>query len=211
MVSMAELEQQYYAAMLGLEGPPYPSTLQMQRAFYMGVYTGEITFGGTVDPGELEAAIAAYFVENPVTEFNRDVPLDASDDYATYITINDDGTATAGWPDRARFVFNPQSGGDVQTFWNNEYGEARGTPAKSNTVAARWFVGTDPTAFAARDLEVPVLEISSDRTNRETLFAVYGDGTVSAKNVSARVEVHPTGTSVPVGTPDFTLWAEYDV
>lgn len=150
----------------------------------------------------------------------EDVALDSDTDYVSYFTINDDGTATAGWPDRMRVIFNPQAGADVTTFTLNEYGEIRNIPAKSNTVGYRVFVGTDPTAFAARDVSVPVWEVSSDRTNRVTQVAAYGDGDfyigkdlavdgeITAVNVNAGVMLVPEGTSVPGGLPD-TLWVEY--
>lgn len=65
MATMNELEQQYYAKMLDL-GSPLPSILQMKRAFFMGVLSGEITFGGDIDPGDLTTAIEDYFTDNPI-------------------------------------------------------------------------------------------------------------------------------------------------
>lgn len=93
--------------------------------------------------------------------------------------IVDDGSSTATWPNRFEALWTPQSGTPHLTFWLNEYGEGRGIPAKSNTVGLRVFAAVDATDYAARDMTVPVMEITDHRDGtRTTQFAVYGDGDI---------------------------------
>lgn len=107
------------------------------------------------------------------------VLTDPGTEYWADVEIVDDGSSTASWPNRFQIMWTPQSGTAHPTWWNNEYGEARGIPAKSNTVGARWFAAVDATDYAARDMTIPVLEITNQRDGtRTTLMAVYGDGDI---------------------------------
>jgi len=55
----------------------------------------------------------------------------------TEITVLDDGSATAGWPNRWAWYYDPLVGTKFLVCWNNEYGELRVTPAKVDTVGFR--------------------------------------------------------------------------
>lgn len=122
--------------------------------------------------------------------------LASATETAATFTIADDGSSTATWPNRFEVLFDPNGAtAAFLTFWLNEYGEVRGNPAKSNTVGARFFAGNAPSDYTARDVTVPVLEVSSDRTNRVTKFAVYGDGDVDvAKDIAVAVNATVGGT-----------------
>lgn len=93
------------------------------------------------------------------------------------VTIVDDGSATSGWVDRFRVTWDPVTGTTHPTFWLNEYGEFRGIPAKSNTVAGRFFAAVDATDLAARDAGTPVFEVTDQRDGvRTTEVAVLQHG-----------------------------------
>lgn len=125
--------------------------------------------------------------------------------------IEDDGTPTAGWPNRVTFRYKPPGGTVKPVQWVNEYGELRVVPAKNNTVGLRVFVANDQTDFAARNNTVPVVEVASDRNDRTKVVHIFGDGKV---DVAGEV-VAPTFTgnlrsvrgddiSIPAWRTDFT-------
>lgn len=62
---------------------------------------------------------------------------DSTRDFLGLITVNDDGSPTASWPDRLAFYFSHQTNGPTRTGYFNEYGEVRARPAKTSTVALR--------------------------------------------------------------------------
>ena len=109
------------------------------------------------------------------------------------IDIEHDGTSTASWPNRLEVRFKAVAGVARNVFTLNEYGEPRIFPALPNTVASRWFAReytTDP----ARDMTVPLIEVYNDRTNRQTQFAVYGDGDIyTAKDIDVAGNVTING------------------
>lgn len=95
------------------------------------------------------------------------------------VEIQDDNSSTANWVNRLTYSFKlfGASVAELVT-WINEYGEIRGMPAKSNTVAARWFMAKDSTAYTARSATVPTLEVADKRDGvRTTKFGVYKDST----------------------------------
>lgn len=51
--------------------------------------------------------------------------------------ILDDGSSTATWNDSMAFYYTPSGGSPIRTGYHNEYGEMRGRPAKTSTVAMR--------------------------------------------------------------------------
>lgn len=109
----------------------------------------------------------------------KNTPLPAATGVWGAASIVDDGSNTNSWPNRFTVTFQPVTGPDVLTYWINEYGEARATPAKPNTVGHRIFAATDATALAARDAAVPVFEVSSKRNptaERVTVFGIVKDG-----------------------------------
>jgi hypothetical protein len=147
------------------------------------------------------------------------VALAGGTDKLTSITVNDDGTATAGWPNRWEWLYKPAAGVAALVQWVNEYGEWRGIPAKANTIAWRLFtkdVATSPARTYAN-----VAEVQDDRTTRTILWAIRntggifakGDsdfggtvtavGKVSAPNIGSKVSV---GTTAPASPADGDVW-----
>ena len=121
------------------------------------------------------------------------------------VTINDDGSSTSNWIDRFRVTFVPQSGTSRPTFWLNEYGEFRGTPAKDNTVAGRFFAALNAAGYSARSGTVPVLEVTDIRDGtRTTIFGVYKGGRVTMN----RLEANETRTGAAT-TPWITENIDY--
>src|SRR5690606_6915587 len=140
---------------------------------------------------------------------NSDVMVASTDTLGTF-TVESDGSSTSGWPNRLGWLYKPLGGVAKLVQWVNEYGELRITPARNNTVGFRVFVGDNPTDYANRNPEAAVVEVASDRTNRTRKFAIFGDGTVTAKNIDAKVVTVPEGTSGWSSQPDGTLWVEYE-
>jgi hypothetical protein len=123
-------------------------------------------------------------------------------------TIANDGTDTATWVNRLVYKYLGAVGAVARkTFYLNEYGELRVAPAKSTTTAARFYVKDDPTnPPEARDPNVPVVELSDDPVNRNSLRAWLGDGTTTRKGIKmADVLVLNASDPVPAGTPSGTL------
>lgn len=123
------------------------------------------------------------------------VALNSSTGSLGTITTESDGTSTAGWPNRLAFLYKIFGGTAKLVSWFNEYGEIRVTPAKDNTVGLRVFVGDTPGEFSARNQTAPVLEVSSDRANRNNVFGIYGDGALTING--RRVTVGPTPPASP--------------
>lgn len=132
---------------------------------------------------------------------------DDADGVLETIIIVDDSSDTATWPDRFVFKYDPTDDTPRNTFYLNEYGEMRCSPAKYNTTAVRVFTKetpTDPTT--ARDVDAPVIELMDNRTDRNSLWAIHGDGgTRVAEIPMAYVLVLGELDSIPAGTPVGTV------
>lgn len=149
---------------------------------------------------------------------NRFLPatkdLTANTDRITTITIVDDNTATAGWPNRWEWKFKPFGASVAQlTSWFNEYGELRITPAKVNTVALRIFGKTNALDPAHTG---NVFEIQDNRDDRVVKVGIDAEGNVvTAGAVTRAVPGGPTlqtgylrltsTAPVPAGTPSGIL------
>lgn len=131
---------------------------------------------------------------------------DPTNDRWADVTIVDDGSSTGSWVDRFRVIWDPVTGTTHPTFWLNEYGEFRGIPAKANTVGGRFFAAVDATDLAARDMTVPVFEVTDQRDGpRTTMFAAYGDGDVMlTKDLDVGGKLYAGGVEVQ---PDDSRWA----
>lgn len=133
-----------------------------------------------------------------------------SDTWAEF-TIDDDGSPTAGWPDRFQVSYIPD--GSItprNTFWLNEYGEFRGMPAKQNTVGARVFAALDSTDYAARSSSIPVFEVVNTRNGtRVTRFGVLKDGSIlrgaRIHGTVLTLESAEDESDIPADTPPGTL------
>lgn len=132
---------------------------------------------------------------------------DNADGVLETIIIVDDSSDTTTWPDRLVFKFDPTDDTPRNTFYLNEYGEMRCSPAKHNTTAVRVFTKetpTDPTT--ARDLEAPVIELMDNRTDRNSLWAIHSNGITRVAEIPmAYVLVLDELDSVPAGTPVGTV------
>lgn len=150
-------------------------------------------------------------LDGKISNYNNEATLQSGTDFFAKYYITDEG-ASADWPNRLEFWFtpaNPTTGGPAhRTAFFNEYGEIRCTPGRPNTVPFRIFT-KEYSSFPARNMTVPIIEVTDDRNNRNTLFAVYGDGKVEAPNIGNKIVTVPTGTSGWSSQPDGTLWVEY--
>jgi hypothetical protein len=99
---------------------------------------------------------------------------------------------TSAWPDRFRFFFQRMIAGVLQprrlTVWFNEFFEIRGVPAKTNTTVCRFYVREFPTD-PAHSSTVPVLEVADDRTNRNVMFGIMGNGDI-VRTIGGVLVVH---------------------
>lgn len=132
----------------------------------------------------------------------------ASEGTVETVTITDDGTPTSGWLSRLVYRFKESVGATARnTFYLNEYGEIRVAPAKLNTTALRVFVKEFPSnPSGTRDATAPVVELMDDRTNRNSLWALRGDGTMTRNGIPvSQVLVLSAAASVPAGTPANTV------
>lgn len=132
---------------------------------------------------------------------------DDSDGVLETMIVVDDSSDTATWPDRWVWKFDPTDDTPRNTFYLNEYGEMRCSPAKYNTTAVRVFTKetpTDPTT--ARDVDAPVIELMDNRTDRNSLWAIHGDGITRVAEIPmAYVLVLDEADDVPDGTPVGTV------
>lgn len=128
--------------------------------------------------------------------------------YVQNVIVQDDGTATSSWLERLAYKFREVGGALTRNvFYLNEYGEARFAPARHNTVALRVFVkefANNPTN--ARSTTVPVMELMDNRSDRNTLWGLLGDGTiVVGANKMAHTIVLSASATVPAGLPAGTV------
>lgn len=119
------------------------------------------------------------------------------------VNIPDDGSPTGGWPDRYVNFFN-----GTRTGYFNEYGEVRGRPAKTSTVAMRAM--GHASGSSGNILEVTnsgqsatYLGVSSSQVSASV--PIVSTSTVSATNIGAKVIVLNAGDPVPGGTPVGTV------
>lgn len=96
--------------------------------------------------------------------------------FISEVTILDDGSSTATWPNRLSFFFKPLAGVKKLTSYFNEYGEFRVAPAKVNTVALRIF-GRHNDADAVHTGNV--FEIQRTRQTGTVVFGVDENGNVT--------------------------------
>jgi hypothetical protein len=131
-----------------------------------------------------------------VTEDKFTKSLTALTDSWGNITVADDGTSTASWPDRFTINYDPVTGTTVQPLTWNEYGETRLQPAKSNTVALRIFAGLDATLSAARSTSVGLFEIQDNRADRNIKLSIFSNGNITTVGaIAATGKV--TGANLP--------------
>lgn len=132
---------------------------------------------------------------NKLTAKNNTTTLSpALTDYWQKVEVIDDGTTTTSWPNRLEVAFTPSGGTRGLTTYLNEYGELRVEPAKSNTVAARFFTKHQPGDAAHT---VNVFEMMDDRTTRTVLMSIDASGNVHAPNLPNKITVASTAPSSP--------------
>lgn len=146
-------------------------------------------------------------IDTKISQFGNIATLPSGTGFFGRYTIPDEGDS-ADWPNRWEFLFGPGTWPLHRTFFLNEYGEFRLTPARPNTIPFRIFT-KEYAAFSARSLTVPIIEIADNRDDRNTLFSVDGTGKVTAPNVQNKVVCVPVGSSGYSSQPDGTLWIEY--
>ena len=121
----------------------------------------------------------------------------AATEHIAHYVIDDDASLTDAWPDRFRVTFAPEGGTDVPTFWLNEYGELRGSPAKVNTVGHRIFAALNAAGYTARSGTIPIMEVTDQRDGtRTTIFGVYKGGRVTMNRIEAN-ETRTTANTTP--------------
>lgn len=127
---------------------------------------------------------------------------DSDADTFASVRIHHDGSATGSWPER--LVFWMETGNNTNVFrrtgYFNEYGELRVSPGRSNTVPLRVFTkeqASDP----ARNMGTALIQAMDNRDDRNELFAVMPDGSVTTVgdidatgNITAanHISHHPT-------------------
>jgi hypothetical protein len=161
--------------------------------------------GTTINAGNVGSQIGNA---RPLTD--ADIPLNGSgaDQNVETVTITNDGTDTSTWVNRLVYRYLGAVGALARkTFYLNEYGEMRVAPAKSTTTAARFYTKDDPTnPPEARDLTVPVVEMMDDPVNRNSLWALLGDGGTTRKGIRmANVLTLGATDAIPAGTPAGTV------
>jgi hypothetical protein len=147
---------------------------------------------------------------------NAQIDLAGSTDIVGFYNIEDDETDTDTWPNRLWFQF-----ANKLTSWWNEYGEFRGMPAKSATVAMRLFT-KDQDEDNDHVAGGSILEVVLSRQTRTNRFKVTTEGNVvqtgsletggeirrvvpSGPTVYGQVLPLETGAELPLNTPPNTL------
>jgi len=145
--------------------------------------------------GDLAGTAAAPTVPGKLNTKNATTNISpALTDYWQKVEILDDGTATTSWPNRFEAAFTPSGGTRGLTTYLNEYGELRVEPAKSSTVAARFFTKHAPTDPAHT---ANVFEVMDDRTTRTVLASIDAAGNVTAPNLPKKITVSSTAPNSP--------------
>ena len=172
----------------GVQGPPgivWKGNWDWQADYQVGesVSYGGVSWVAYVDPpaGEVPPShpehwqmVADKGQQGEPGTIQPVITLQGASQFITSVTTIDDGTDTANWPNRWEWNWKPVAGTKFLVQWTNEYGELRGTPAKYNTVAARWFAKN---ANADQAHSGPVIEVQDSRTNRTPMWGVNADGT----------------------------------
>ena len=126
---------------------------------------------------------------------------DSTNDRFVRVDISDDGTATAGWPDRLAFYFS-----GIRSGYFNEYGEIRARPAKSNTVALRaqkWASSSTVDIFQVTSSDNATIFFSVGPTAATLSVPINSTaniattGTVSGSNIGNKVTASSTAPSYP--------------
>ena len=147
---------------------------------------------------------------------------DPTSDQLGRVTVVDDGSSTASWPDRFEFFFDPAGAASARrTSYFNEYGELRISPAKGSTVPMRLFQ-RETTSDPVHNPGVALFEIMDNRSTRNIIYQIHNDGSVNttgggtfngsvtAANIQNKVVSWPTGSEPSFASqPDGTLWIEY--
>ncbi len=98
--------------------------------------------------------------------------------------IDDDGSASSGWPNRLEFSYKPSGGSAKLTSYFNEFGEFRGMSGQSSSVPWRLFTKNGPGDTAH---SVNMMEVMDDRTTRTLLWGVDSTGKMLAPNIEQTV------------------------
>jgi hypothetical protein len=134
--------------------------LDNKRAFYIRELGLTAQQGARMSINDLEVA----FFSNPKEVVNQgDVIslLNSTNDRLLRVEVTDDGSPTAGWPDRLVFFYLDPIDGAIRTGYFNEYGEVRSRSAKLNTVALRALAHPN-------NVNTPIFQVTND-----TQGAVY--------------------------------------
>lgn len=111
-------------------------------------------------------------------------------------TITDDSTPATAWVNRFEVFFQAAGAVARHTFYLNEYGEIRVSPAKANTVPFRVFTRETP-QDPAHSTSVNCLELMDDRTTRTVLWSVDTLGNMRAANLPNRITVASAAPASP--------------
>lgn len=121
----------------------------------------------------------------------------SSTDYLAHITIDNDSTATSGWPDRFAFYYT-----GTRTGYHNEYGEMRARPAKTGTVPLRAMAHISGTSTVnlfevSLSSEGSALYFSVSQTGAVLNVPLNSTSTITATNIGAKVTAASTAPSSP--------------
>lgn len=123
--------------------------IDKKRAFFIRELGLSDQQGADMSIGDLEYAFFDNEAANDVINQGSTVELlDSTNDQLLRVEITDDGSPTAGWPDRLAFFYMDPVDGAIRTGYFNEYGELRSRAAKLNTVALRAMAHEDNTTQA---------------------------------------------------------------
>lgn len=104
------------------------------------------------------------------------VLADPSNDMIAVVTVEGDGSATPGWPNRLELYFTPQGGSPRLVQWWNEFLEQRLKPSSINRVAWRLFAAEDATEWGNRSVDDPIWEVMDDPVTRTSLATINKNG-----------------------------------
>lgn len=161
------------------------------------------------DGTEINAGVVGNSVDTSGlrAQSNAEIDIVASDAEGTVetVNINDDGSDSSTWANRLVYMWVPVAGTAHKTTYLNEYGEFRAIPAKTTTVAARWFTKAS-NADPAHDANTPIMELQDDPVTRTSLRGWLPDGTTVRKGIKMAdvIVLGPTDT-VPAGLPAGTV------
>lgn len=119
------------------------------------------------------------------------------------VNIPDDGSPTAGWPDRYVNYFN-----GTRTGYFNEYGEIRARPAQTDTVPLRVMShasGSTANLLEVTDNNSATTYLSVSQTAAALSVPLTSSSTIAATNIGAKVIVLNAADPVPTGTPVGTV------